>query len=78
MQKKISSREAATDNQRMMASAHAAAVICRPSRAPINWDAYHLGLTPQAMDLSRLRRSIALRFLWVEPACFVLTPGSLA
>ena len=59
--KKSTSREAATDNRKIMAAVHAAASICRPFRAPENCDAHHLGLTPQAMNLSRLRRSIAFQ-----------------
>ena len=50
------SREAATHSQMIMAAAHAAAAICRPSRAP-GVGIPVLGLTPQAMSLSRLRRS---------------------
>jgi len=57
MRKKTMSREAATDIQGMMAAAHAAAAICRPFGAPRFLSTHHLGLTPQAMDLSRLRRS---------------------
>jgi hypothetical protein len=57
------SREAATDNQKMMAAAHAAAVICRLFRAPGFRDVRHLGLTPQAMSLSRVWRSIVCRIL---------------
>jgi len=34
---KIVSREAATDNHKTMAAAHAAAAICRPSRALWGW-----------------------------------------
>jgi hypothetical protein len=44
---------------RTEAGAHAAAAICRPFRAPGYRHIQYLGLTPQAMDLSRLRRSIA-------------------
>ena len=50
------SRESATHSQMIMAAAHAAAAICRPSRAP-GVGIPVLGLTPQAMSLSRLRRS---------------------
>ncbi len=51
------SREAATDSEKTEAAAHAAAAICRPSRAPEYRDAHYLGLTPQAMSLSRLPAS---------------------
>ncbi len=57
MQKKSISREAATDIQGMVAAARAAAAICRPFGAPRFLSTHHLGLTPQATDLSRLRRS---------------------
>ena len=50
------SREAATDNRKMVAAADAAAAICRPlSGASGCCDARYLGLTPQATSLSPLR-----------------------
>jgi len=52
------SREAATDNPEMTAAVHAAATICRPLGALGFCNTHHLGLTPQAMSLSRLRRLI--------------------
>jgi hypothetical protein len=64
---KTTSREAATDNRKMMAAAHAAAAICRPSRAPEFGSAHDLGLAPQAINLSRLRRSIVCRILIILP-----------
>ena len=52
----------------MMAAAHAAAAICRPFRAPgFCATSTNLGLTPQAMNLSRLRRSLICPTL-VAPA----------
>ena len=50
--------EAAADSQMIMAAANAAAVICRPFRALRGLGIPVLGLTPQAMYLSRLRRSV--------------------
>ena len=41
-----------------MAAAHAAAVICRPFRAPQFCNIHLLGLTPQAKYLSPLRGSV--------------------
>ena len=56
----MGSREAATDKGMLMAAAYTAAEVCRPSRAPFNFPVMTLGLTPQAMYLSRLRRSDTL------------------
>jgi len=56
----MGSREAATEKGMLMAAALTAAEVCRPSRAPLNIPVIYLGLTPQAMDLSRLRRSDTL------------------
>ena len=63
MRKKSESREAATDIQRMIAAAHAAATVCRPFGAVGFFDPHNLGLTPQAKDLSRLRRWMGSRLL---------------
>ena len=56
---KIKSRGAATENERPVAAALAAAKICRPSGAHLFFGTLFLGLTPQAKHLSRLRRSVA-------------------
>jgi len=55
VKEKMTSRVAATDNQRSKAAAHAAAAICRPSGAVFQRTSRTLGLTPQAMNLTPLR-----------------------
>ena len=52
------SREAATDNGARTTAAHAAASIFRPFRAFAQRSCRTLGLTPRAINLPRLRRSI--------------------
>jgi hypothetical protein len=58
VQKKPTSREAATDIFTIMAAAHAAAAICRPFRAVHFPGSSILGLTPQAMNMPPLRGSL--------------------
>ena len=62
-----SSREAATDNER----------VCRPFRARLHWAFLFLGLTPQAMNLSPLRGLMEWRpvpFCGLTPQAMNLSP----
>jgi hypothetical protein len=66
------SREAATDNLKVVAAADGEAAVCRPLSGALGWcDTRFLGLTPQAMSLSRLWRLIA------DPICRSLRPRRL-
>ena len=68
IRKKTNSRGAATDNQRPITAAHSAAAVCRPLLGALAFCFNRfLGLTPQAMSLSRLRRSNVCQFLRLVP-----------